>query len=237
MIKTVFFDAAGTLFHLPRGVGWHYRDVARRFDCHLEENALSDAFRTVWKQMPTRPGSHQPRPDDDKGWWFSLVEQVLDQCRVPAEQLPRLDYFAQLYSEFTRPGIWELFPESLDVLTNLRAHYRLGVISNFDGRLRPILTNLGIIEFFDPIVISSEAGTDKPDPWIFQRALHLADATAAESLHIGDDPRADWEGAEAAGLHIFRLDRPHQTLRDLEKWMKDEGGGMKTGDSLPGAVG
>ena len=43
-IQTIFFDAAGTLFYLPKGVGWHYRDVALRFGCTLEADALSLAF-------------------------------------------------------------------------------------------------------------------------------------------------------------------------------------------------
>lgn len=213
--KIIFFDAAGTLFHLPKGVGWHYRDVAARFACQLDEQALSHAFRTVWKQMPIRPATRLPRHDDDKGWWLSLVGQVLDQCGVSEKQLPRFQYFEQLYAEFTRPGIWELYPETLNVLTRLRSHYRLGVISNFDTRLRPILTNLGLTEFFDPIVISSEVGADKPHPWIFQQALTLAGLSPEEALHVGDEPRSDWEGAAAAGLRSFRLDRPKNSLRDL----------------------
>jgi len=218
--KTIFFDAAGTLFHLPKGVGWHYRDVAARFGCHLDADALAHAFRTVWKQMPVRPATRFPRQDDDKGWWFSLVEQVLDQCGVSQEQLPRFAYFEQLYTEFTQPNIWELYPETLEVLTQLRSHYRLGVISNFDGRLRPILDNLGLTGFFDPIVISSEVGADKPDPWIFQRALTLAGTGPAEALHVGDEPRSDWQGAEAANIQVFRLERPLNSLRDLPGFLK-----------------
>ena len=36
-----------------------------------------------------------------------------------------------------------------------------------------------------------------------------------EVLHVGDDPERDWEAASAAGLSIFRLDRPKNSLRDL----------------------
>jgi putative hydrolase of the HAD superfamily len=215
--KILFFDAAGTLFHLPKGVGWHYRDVAIRFGCHLDAEVLSRTFRTVWKQMPVRPATRSPRLDDDKGWWFSLVEQVLDQCGISEGQLPRVDYFEQLYTEFTRPGIWELYPETLAVLTQLRGQYRLGLISNFDGRLRPILANLGLQEFFDPIVISSEVGADKPDPWIFQQALTLAGIVPGEAVHVGDEPRSDWQGAAAAGIPVFRLERSINSLRDLPR--------------------
>ena len=28
MLKAIFFDAAGTLIHLPRSVGEHYREIA-----------------------------------------------------------------------------------------------------------------------------------------------------------------------------------------------------------------
>lgn len=220
MTKILFFDAAGTLFHLPKGVGWHYRDVAARFGCHLDAEALSHAFRTVWKQMPVRPATRLPRQEDDKGWWFSLVRQVLDQCAVTEGHLPRLDYFEQLYTEFTRPNIWELFPETREVLTQLRHFYRLGVISNFDGRLRPILANLGLSDFFDPIIISSEAGADKPDPWIFQRALALTGVAPGEALHVGDEPGSDWQGAEAAGIQVFRLERPINSLRDLPGFLE-----------------
>jgi len=212
---TIFFDAAGTLFHLPRGVGWHYRDVAARFGCVLEEKKLTHAFRTAWLQMPARPTTRQPRPDDDKSWWFALVEKVLDENGVSPRQLDRRLYFEALYAEFTRPDVWELFPEVREVLTLLRPRFRLGLISNFDGRLRPILAHLGLAGCFDPIVISSEVGADKPDPWIFQQALDLAGATAREALHAGDDPRSDWQGAADAGLQVFRLHRPENSLRDL----------------------
>src|SRR5687768_4321643 len=111
MIKVLFFDAAGTLFHLPRGVGWHYQAVAARHGCRLDEDALDVAFRAVWKAMPPRPATRHTRPDDDRSWWRDLVDRVLDRCGSAAERLDRFAYFEELYQEFTRPGVWELFPE------------------------------------------------------------------------------------------------------------------------------
>ena len=58
-------------------------------------------------------------------------------------------------------------------------------------------------------------GADKPDPWIFQQALDRAGTNAAEALHIGDEPRGDWQGAAEAGLNVFQLDRPKNSLQDL----------------------
>ena len=219
MIEVIFFDAAGTLFHLPRGVGHHYREVALRHGCDIAEADLQLAFSAVWKMMPPRAANRVARPDDDRCWWRELVGRVLDQCGVAAGALDRDAYFAELYGEFTRPGVWELFPEVRAVLERLRPHYRLGIISNFDGRLRAILRHLEIAAHFEPIVISSEVGSDKPDRWIFQHALESAGVQPGAALHIGDDPVRDWHAAESAGFRCFRLARPANSLRDLPAWL------------------
>jgi putative hydrolase of the HAD superfamily len=155
------------------------------------------------------------RADDDRGWWRELVDQVLKQCGITLPTAVQAAYFDALYASFTRPGVWELFPEVDAQLTLLAKQYCLGVISNFDGRLRPILDLLGICHHFSHLVISSEIGADKPDPWIFASALHTADVAPEEALHVGDDPVRDWEGAAAAGLKVFALVRGEQTIADV----------------------
>ena len=61
MLKVIFFDAAGTLFRLPRGVGWHYRAVAERHGCAIDGDTLQRAFGAVWKAMPSRAACLGPR--------------------------------------------------------------------------------------------------------------------------------------------------------------------------------
>src|SRR5437762_885782 len=95
----------------------------------------------------------------------------------------------------------------------------LAVLSSFDGRLRFILQHLGISRFFTHIFLSSEIGADKPDLEIYRRALRLIDLKPNEVLHVGDDPERDWKAATAAGLSIFQLNRPKNSLRDLVKWV------------------
>ncbi|HEX5175973.1 MAG TPA: hypothetical protein VFV83_03035, partial [Chthoniobacteraceae bacterium] len=118
-IEVVFFDAAGTLIHLPRGVGFHYADVARRHGVTLKPDAVDRAFRSSWKAMPPRSNTAGPRPDDDRGWWWQLVDSTLDEMEVPALVFDRTAYFRELYDEFTRPGVWQLYPEVGDVLAAL----------------------------------------------------------------------------------------------------------------------
>jgi putative hydrolase of the HAD superfamily len=214
-LKAIFFDAVGTLFHLNGTVGRHYAMVGNEVGLTLDAHQLDAAFFSAWKKMPSRAAIDGPRDNDDKGWWRDLVDLVLDQVAPSLSELDRDNFFEIAYEHFAESGVWELYSEVPDVLKQLRPRFQLAVISNFDGRLRFILEHLGISKFFTHIFISSEIGADKPDPEIYRRALKLIDLKPNEVLHVGDDPERDWEAASAAGLSIFRLDRPKNSLRDL----------------------
>jgi putative hydrolase of the HAD superfamily len=219
MIKAIFFDAAGTLFYLTKTVGYHYALVGREIGLKLDAKQLEHAFHTAWKQMPQRPPIDGPRENDDKGWWRELVGHVFDQVAPSVNELDRDNFFEVAYEHFAEPGVWELYPEVPDVLKQLRKRFQLAVVSNFDGRLRFILQHLGIAKYFAHVFISSELGAEKPDPEIYRRALNLMHLNADEVLHVGDDPERDWKAAKAAGLSVFRLDRPRNSLCDLLNWV------------------
>ena len=213
-LKAIFFDAAGTLFHLPRGVGYHYALVGE-IGLKLDSRQLDRAFNSAWNAMPRRESIDGPREDDDKDWWRDLVDLVLDETAPSLSELDRDNFFEIAYEHFAEAGVWELYPEVLDVLEKLQPQFQLAVISNFDGRLRMILEQLGISKFFKHVFLSSELGADKPDPEIFRRALNLIHLNPNEVLHVGDDPERDWKAATAAGLSIFPLDRKKNSLREL----------------------
>ena len=219
MIKGIFFDAVGTLFYLNGTVGHHYALVGSAVGLKLEGRQLDRAFYSAWKKMPFRAAIDGPRQNDDKDWWHDLVDLVLDQVAPSLSEFDRDNFFEVAYEHFAEPGVWELYPDVSAVLKQLRPHFQLAVVSNFDGRLRFILQQLGLSKFSEHIFISSEIGADKPDPEIFQRAVRLIGLKPNEVLHVGDDPERDWKAASAAGLSVFRLDRPKNSLRDLLKWV------------------
>ena len=215
LLKAIFFDAVGTLFYLTGTVGDHYALVAREVGLGLDANQLDRAFYSAWNKTPQRAPIDGPRENDDKGWWRELVDLVLDQVAPSLDEFDRDNFFEIAYEHFAEAGVWELYPEVPDVLEKLQPRFQLAVVSNFDGRLRFILEYLGISKYFVHVFLSSELGADKPDPEIFRRALRLMKLNPNEVLHVGDDPKRDWEGATAAALSIFRLDRPKNSLRDL----------------------
>jgi putative hydrolase of the HAD superfamily len=217
VIRAIFFDAAGTLFYLTKTVGDHYGHVGREVGLNLDAQQLQRAFHAAWQQMPRRPAIDGPRENDDKGWWRELVGHVFDQVAPSLSEFDRDNFFEVAYEQFAEPGVWQLYTEVPGVLEQLQPRFQLAVISNFDGRLRFILQHLGISKYFAHVFISSELGADKPDPEIFRRAVTIMHLKADEVLHVGDDPERDWKAAAAAGLLVFRLDRPRNSLRDLLK--------------------
>ena len=54
--------------------------------------------------------------------------------------------------------------------------------------------------YFETLTVSEEVGVKKPNPEIFHYALRKANATAEESLMIGDEMAVDIDGARAVGM-------------------------------------
>jgi putative hydrolase of the HAD superfamily len=214
-LKAIFFDAVGTLFFLTKTVGDHYALVGQEVGLNLDARKLDAAFYSAWARMPPREAIDGPRENDDKDWWHELADHVLREAAPEVGELDRDNFFEVAYEHFAEAGVWELYPDVVDVLKQLHRRFRLAIVSNFDGRLRVILERLGISKYFDHIFVSSEIGADKPDLEIFRRALKFLNLRPESVLHVGDDPERDWQAGAIAALSVFKLDRTKNSLHDL----------------------
>jgi putative hydrolase of the HAD superfamily len=77
---------------------------------------------------------------------------------------------------------------------------RVVVVSNWDVSLHDVLDDVGLGTLLDGVLTSADAGARKPSPAIFDQALRLAGAPAAETIHVGDSLTEDVAGARAAGI-------------------------------------
>lgn len=81
----------------------------------------------------------------------------------------------------------KLRPDAREVLESLRAEYRLGLLSNDVGHWAArVREHLGIDRVFDEILISSDAGTRKPDPSIYRMFLARAHAAPRDCVFVDD---------------------------------------------------
>jgi HAD superfamily hydrolase (TIGR01662 family) len=115
-------------------------------------------------------------------------------------------------TEFYKPEIeaWELYPDTVDILTALRdSRFDLGLISNAksDWAVKAILDKYDLRKFFKVILTSAELRKRKPRPDVFTEALKALNIKPSEAVFIGDSLQADILGAKTVGMssiHVLR---------------------------------
>lgn len=102
-----------------------------------------------------------------------------------------------------------LFPDAVPTLDALAAQgVRIGMVTNGAGSVqRDKLAATGILDRFDPLIVSGEVGVKKPDPAIFEVALAAASVGPEDAWFVGDHLWHDAEGALKAGIRAIWLDR------------------------------
>jgi putative hydrolase of the HAD superfamily len=102
---------------------------------------------------------------------------------------------------------WELFPDALPCLDRFTSK-GLGIVTNGNSRQqRQKLTELGIIDRFEIIIISEEVGVSKPRPQIFRHACNAAGKNPSDCVYVGDKLEIDARAASDAGLTGIWLNR------------------------------
>jgi 2-haloalkanoic acid dehalogenase type II len=97
----------------------------------------------------------------------------------------------------------ELFPEVIPALEALGERFKVIAVTNGNANLELI----GIRHLFDDVVTAAMAGAAKPAPAVFDMAVQVGGASKAQTLHVGDHPVYDVDGARAAGLRTAWVNR------------------------------
>jgi putative hydrolase of the HAD superfamily len=202
----IFLDAAGTLIRVRGSIGEVYTRIARKHGAIADSDSVEKAFRQAFRTRSLAPlSSGKNGLAAEKSWWRDVVKNAFENTMDP-DTLNA--YFAELFEFFRSSRCWELFPDALSCLRELKGlGYRLAIVSNFDSRLFDLLANLDIDTYFERVVLSWHVGVAKPNPVLFRRALEASWCDASRALHIGDDEVDDVQGAQAAGVPVVLIDR------------------------------
>ncbi|MDR1937391.1 MAG: YjjG family noncanonical pyrimidine nucleotidase [Tannerellaceae bacterium] len=96
-----------------------------------------------------------------------------------------------------------LIPGALDLLDYLRPSYKMHILSNGFREVQfKKLEHSGLDVYFDCVILSEDAGIQKPHKEIFDFALKNTNSRRSETLMIGDS----WE-ADVAGARRSRIDQ------------------------------
>lgn len=209
MKRFLTLDAAETLIRVRWDPAKFVLDSAEACGLYLSEEdgrVFKGILHSRWKEYCA---INETR-DSDKGdaFWITIATEWLSKIGedpVRGEELMRAGR-PLLYSEGS--PYFSLFPDVVPALDALeRLHVEMAVVSNWDYSLHRILDMLGITRRFKVVLASLEEGVEKPDPRLFQIALDRLGARAEESVHVGDNPIDDLQGARNAGMAGLLIDR------------------------------
>ncbi|MEO8456399.1 MAG: HAD family hydrolase [Chloroflexota bacterium] len=228
-IKAVFFDLGDTLWHLPKLPppdvirGETMRRVGGLIRSWGHDMAVGDR-RMIGRDIryaiekATREAFHGDCIEPDYG---VICQSIAANHSI--ELTP--EQGAELWGTWNLGGLFlgrELFPDVTSTLAELsRRGFRLGAITNrgYGGpHFREEVEAFGLDKAFETMAVSCDIGFLKPDRRIYEHAFREMGVTGEESVMVGDNLRADVEGAKALGMTaVWRrptLDEPVESTED-----------------------
>ena len=210
MAEIVFFDVGGTLI-LANPIDW-LKPILDRWGVVADWRRLLEAGPRAFDYYNNH---HLDARSFDEALelWYNTDRMLLEGLGVKDA-----DAVAErLVAAWDDPDTWALAPHAREVLGELKNRGRkLLVVSNWDGLLPQVLEKIGLADYFDDIVVSALVGAAKPDARIFEEALRRADSEPEQVVHVGDEPLADGQGAQAVGITPLLVD-PTDPERDLRR--------------------
>jgi len=139
-------------------------------------------------------------------FWIRWNLRILENLNVKSQARELAEFITTHWWSYSRVS---LFADAKKVLPLLRARgLKIGVITNgLSSDVNEILPKVNLQNFFDIIVVIDTLKKMKPDPDVFLYALEKLKTTAANTIFVGDELEADYEGARRTGLTAYLIDR------------------------------
>jgi putative hydrolase of the HAD superfamily len=199
MTGTLWWDFDGTLVSRPT----MWTEAGHRFlsqavpDARIQREHLDGRFSTGFPWH--RPDlSHTDLATSDE-WWNCVYEkyrQVFSELGHPNLTPP----FDGIRRHILDSNGYTVFDDVVPVLDRLSGNgWRHLIVSNHVPELVQIVDGLGLAHFFDGVLTSGTIGFEKPHRRMFEAARACSRADGPVWM-IGDNPRADCEGATACGV-------------------------------------
>jgi putative hydrolase of the HAD superfamily len=222
-IRAIAFDVNGTLIRIQTEDGDEqiFRSAAhfltyQGIDLHRDQ--VRDLYFQIMKEQLRASPEEYPE-FDAVGIWRSIIDgHMTDFTRaLPAGKLRQMPLFlAEMARGIARQRLG-MYPSVREVLDVLRGRYPLAVVTDAQSAsARGELHKVGLLGYFDPVVVSGDHGYRKPDRRLFQFALAGMNVAAGNALYIGNDMYRDIHGAQEAGMKTVMFDSDQGTKAYLD---------------------
>jgi putative hydrolase of the HAD superfamily len=228
-LRAILFDAGNTLLFLD--FSRLAREVGLAIGVPLTTAELAAQARPAARALENGNTTDRERASRYLESIFLFAGVAPEKLEMVRETLLLMHREKHLWA-----GMPEGTAEALDALGV--AGYRLGVVSNSDGRVEEALVAAGIRDRFELVLDSQCVGVEKPDPRIFELALERLAGGAGEALYVGDIYEVDVVGARRANMEVILLDplglhtgrevRTARSVAEVAKMILGVGGKMET---------
>ena len=224
-VEHVFFDLDYTLWDFDKNSGLTFTEIFRKWNIPLDLEEFLEVYMKInikyWELYRNDKVSKEVLRYGRLKDSFDILKYTTSDDVINGLSKDYIDFL---------PRNNHLLTGAMEILQYLKANYKLHIITNgFEEVQRKKMTTSGILDFFQTITTSEEAGVKKPHKTIFQKALEKAEAAAENSVMIGDNYEADILGSEESGLQSIYFDyyktgplsdiRQIQTLKDIVKFL------------------
>jgi putative hydrolase of the HAD superfamily len=200
-IEAILFDAGNTLVYVdPARLTAILGTVVDGVDPERIRKAELRARRRLHEVIAEGHVGTEPEV------WRGYFSDLFQGSGVPPEGMEEVG--RGLREAHGQNHLWtHVEPGTVEALSALSgAGYRLGVISNADGRVEGVLETVGLRPHFEFVVDSEVVGKEKPDPEIFLDGVRRMGLEPRQCLYVGDLYPVDYLGATRAGMEAVLLD-------------------------------
>lgn len=225
VIRALLFDINGTLTDILTNE-WHdeiYRTLSNLLSYQgiaLSPDAVKDAYGQIMKEQRAAGNEHYPEFDVVGIFRELITRHATDftRCLAPEklEQLPL--FLAETHRAASRFRL-QLYNGVAETIAQLLPKYRLAIVSDGQSAYAvPELHAVGLLDFFDPVIISGNFGIRKPDRRLFEKTLAVIHLEPSEVLFVGNDMYRDVYGARRLGIKtvFFRSNQGQQEKEGVE---------------------
>ncbi len=203
--QNFIFDLYGTLIDIRTDEwaksNWNSFAAWLKSEYGLKKGLTGAAIHKLYdakvKELAAVPSPYR-KPEIDILPVFEAILTAEGLTEVTAEQA----YLAGEQFRILTTKMLKLYPNTKKVLTGLRAAgKKIYLLSNAQHVFTwQELVQTGILEDFDDVFISSDAGVMKPDPAFYDKLFRKHGLLKEESIMIGNDSTSDIAGATAYGI-------------------------------------
>lgn len=198
-IRHIFFDLDHTLWDFDKNSGLAFASIFLKNKIGVEMERFLPAYTPInaryWKDYRENKVSQEELR-------YGRLRETFNELKVVVSD-EQIDLLSNDYIDFL-PRHNHLLEGTIELLEYLKPNYRLHIITNGFKAVQFLkMRNSGILDYFETITTSEDAGVKKPHRVIFERALEDAGASIAESVMIGDNVEADILGAMEIGMRAI----------------------------------